>query len=95
MGVGSGRQEGRAPSPWIFKHGTDIVDRGLIVLFFGLFCYFSIFRCPPPLFFLPTPFCVGHENATHVQQLRCAKVVVVLPDPFPRMGARRNSVETQ
>jgi len=31
--------EGRraVPSPWIFIHGTDIVVRGLIVLFFGLF----------------------------------------------------------
>jgi len=30
-------------------HGTDIVDRGLIVLFFGLFCYFrSFFRWPHP-----------------------------------------------
>jgi len=30
MGVCSGGQ-------WIFIHGTDIVDRGLKVLFFGLF----------------------------------------------------------
>jgi len=28
---------GRAPPPWFFIHGTDIVDKGLIVLFFGLF----------------------------------------------------------
>jgi len=35
MDVGSGGQD------WIFKHGTDIVDRGLIVLFFGIF--FAIF----------------------------------------------------
>jgi len=28
------------PPPWIFIHGTDIVDRGLIVLFFGLFLLF-------------------------------------------------------
>jgi len=35
MGVGSG---GRGPWPsWIFIQGTDIVDRGLIVLFFDLF----------------------------------------------------------
>jgi len=36
--------------PWIFKHGTNIVDRGLKVLFFGLFCYFSVFffSLPPP-----------------------------------------------
>jgi len=34
---------------WIFIHGTDFVDRGLIVLFFGLF--FAIFRH----FFLLSP----------------------------------------
>jgi len=45
MGVGSGAV---SPSPWIFINGTNIVDRGLIVLFFGLFCYFSVFfRCIP------------------------------------------------
>jgi len=45
MGVGSGR-------PWIFKHGTNIVHRGLkllffglFLLFFGLFCYFLAFFC--------------------------------------------------
>jgi len=42
MGVGNGRQEG-AVAPWIFIHGTDIVDRGLIVLFSVFFCYFSVF----------------------------------------------------
>jgi len=31
--------------PWIFKHGTNIVDRGLKVLFFANFR--SFFRCPP------------------------------------------------
>jgi len=36
MGVGSG-ERGGCSLPWIFKHGTDTVDRGLIVLFFGLF----------------------------------------------------------
>jgi len=36
MGVDS--EGGRNPlDPWIFIHETDIVDRGLIVLFFGLF----------------------------------------------------------
>jgi len=39
MGVGSVGQG----APWIFIHGTDIVDRGLIVLFFGLF-----YVAPPP-----------------------------------------------
>jgi len=35
---------------WIFMHGTNIVHRGLILLFFGLFCYFSVidFRWHPP-----------------------------------------------
>jgi len=50
MGVGSGdRGEGRGPS-WIFIHGTDIVERRLIVIFFGLFfVFFGIFfRRPPP-----------------------------------------------
>jgi len=36
--------------PWIFKHGTNIVGRGLKVLFFDLFLLFFdlFFRCPPP-----------------------------------------------
>jgi len=41
---------------WHRGAGTNIVDRGLKVLFFGLFCYFSVFF---PLVslenFLPTP----------------------------------------
>jgi len=42
--------------PWIFIHGTDIVDIGLIVLFFGLFCYFrSFFRCLLTYPTLPLP----------------------------------------
>jgi len=51
MGVGSGRQGGRAPPPWIFILGTDIVDKGLIVLFIGLFLLFSVIfsvASPPP-----------------------------------------------
>jgi len=40
MGVGRGC---RSPPSWIFIHGTDIVDWGLIVLFFGLFSV-----TPPP-----------------------------------------------
>jgi len=56
MGVGSGGREGPC-SPWIFIHGTDIVDRDLIVLFFVLFLYFSVFFLlpPPPEKCLPTP----------------------------------------
>jgi len=34
---------GRVRASWIFIHGTDIVDRGFIVLFFR-----SFFRCPLP-----------------------------------------------
>jgi len=37
---------------WIFIHGTNIVDRSLKVLFFGIFCYFSVFfsLAPPEKF---------------------------------------------
>jgi len=49
-GVGSRGGGFRGPS-WIFIHGTNIVDRGLKVLFFGLFLLvfgLSFFRCSPP-----------------------------------------------
>jgi len=36
MGVGSGEQGGSV-APMDFIRGTNIVDKGLIVLFFGLF----------------------------------------------------------
>jgi len=39
---GRRQQGGRGPS-WIFIHGTDIVDRGIIMLFFSLFSV-----APPP-----------------------------------------------
>jgi len=39
---------GRPWPPWIFKYGTNTVDRGLKVLFFGpFFAIFWSFRCPP------------------------------------------------
>jgi len=42
-----GGQGGRGPSD--FKRGTNIVNKGLKVLFFGLFSYFrSFFPLPPP-----------------------------------------------
>jgi len=46
----AGGRGGGAGPPWIFKHGTNIVIRGLKMLFFGLFCYFSVFFfvTPPP-----------------------------------------------
>jgi len=49
MGIRSREQGGRAPLPLVFSYmvqnicSTDIVDRGLIVLFLSLFCYFLIF----------------------------------------------------
>jgi len=47
MGVGS---EGPCPHPWIFIHVTNIVDRCLKVLFFGVFCYFfGLFFVAHPL----------------------------------------------
>jgi len=48
------RQRGSGP-PWIFKHGTNIVDRGLKVLLFSLFCYFSAFFTIFSVFFSVAP----------------------------------------
>jgi len=44
--------EGReaVPHPWIFKHGTNIVKRGLKVLIFSLFLLiFGLFSVDPSL----------------------------------------------
>jgi len=42
--------------PWIFIHGTNIVERGLKVLFFGVFLLFFVFFCYFLVFFpLPSP----------------------------------------
>jgi len=63
MGGGSGGQ-GACP-PWIFIHGTDIVHRFLIVLFFGIFTIFwSFFSAPPPSLenFLLTPLVMYYLN---------------------------------
>jgi len=46
MGVGSGEQGGHGTHR-IFIHGTNIINKGLIVLFFGFF--FAIFRSFFPL----------------------------------------------
>jgi len=40
--------QGGVPLSWIFKHGTNIVNRDLKVLFFGLFCYFLVFISVAP-----------------------------------------------
>jgi len=56
MGVGSGGQGVGAVASWIFIHDTDILDRGLKVLFFGLFLlFFGLFPLAPLKIFLPTP----------------------------------------
>jgi len=48
MGIGSGGKRAWPP-PWIFIHNTDIVDKGLIVLFFGVFLLFFVtFSAAPP-----------------------------------------------
>jgi len=70
----------RCPSP----------GRGLMGLFFGLFCYFSIFfpLAPPPLeIFLPTPL---HRYFTMVQRREGAwqnaslnTLLYTIPDPKP------------
>jgi len=51
-------------APWIFIHGTDVINKGLIVLFFGLFCYFSIFfpLLPPLEIFLSTPLSLDLQH---------------------------------
>jgi len=47
MVVGSGVRERRG-LPWIFIHGTNIVNRGLKVLFFGVFLqFFGLFFAAP------------------------------------------------
>jgi len=38
---------GRAVAPWIFIHGTDIADGGLMVLFFVFFAIVRFFLLPP------------------------------------------------
>jgi len=49
MGVGSGGQGVDRGPPWIFIYGTNIVDKGLKVLFFGVFLlFFGLFSIGPP-----------------------------------------------
>jgi len=68
--------------PWIFKHGTSIVDRGLKVLFFGLYCYILVFFfvALPLENFLPTPLYtvylrslvkLAQKRIRNVLNLRC------------------------
>jgi len=69
MGVGSeGAVEDRATLDFI--HGTDIVDRGLIVLFSVLAIFRAFFRCPPPPeIFLPTPLIMNERTDESFAQL--------------------------
>jgi len=68
MGFDSGGQGGRGRDPpWIFIHGTDIVEKSLIMLLFFFFffpswkglmvllCYFSVFFAIFWSFFVPHP----------------------------------------
>jgi len=57
-----GRRQWGAVAPLVFIHGMDIVDRGLIVLFFGLF---SVASSYPLENFLPTPL---SQNASFLTQ---------------------------
>jgi len=41
--VGNGGQGAVAPLDFHTWHRYTVVERGLIVIFFGLFCYFSVF----------------------------------------------------
>jgi len=59
MGVGSGGQVGRGP-PWIFIHSTNIVDRGLKVLFLMFSADFGLFSVALEIFLL-TPLQVLNE----------------------------------
>jgi len=54
MGVGSGGQGHGLP--WIFIHRTDIVNRGLIVLFLVFLLFFGIFSGAPSGIGLKVPF---------------------------------------
>jgi len=93
MGVGRG-----AVAPWIFIHGTDIVDRGIIVIFFGLFLlFFGIFSVPPPSWkraspmeiFLPTPLGLAIQkkckNVKSLNQLT-SRVIPVSKTYFKNIG---------
>jgi len=50
MKIHGRRQRGAGgPCPlWIFIHGTNIVNRGLKMLFFGILLVFGLFSVPPP-----------------------------------------------
>jgi len=47
-GHGRRQREAEGHALWICIHGTNIVNRGLQVLFFSVFCYFSVFFLLPP-----------------------------------------------
>jgi len=73
MGVGSGSRG----ALWIFIHGTDIVDRGLIVLLFVYF--FAIFRS----FFPVDPFPWKRLNSAIFQYFFVApSLKIFLPTPL-------------
>jgi len=75
MGVGSEGQGGPCPSPLYFIHGSNIVDRGLKVLFFDLFCYFSV------LFFVGLPLWKRLNSAIFPGKFSADALVDFLPIP--------------
>jgi len=65
--------------PWIFIHGTNIVNKGLIVIFFGLFLlFFGLFlHCPP------SPW-KRNNSAILRSFFRCLFLMeIFLPTPLP------------
>jgi len=63
-----GQNEEKKAQKWCFS------GRGIIVLFFGPFYYFSVFfRCPPPLkIFLPTLLLLN-EMSYRIEIKQCGK----------------------
>jgi len=60
VGNGEGGQGGRASLDFI--HGTDIVDKGLIILFFGIFAIFGSFASVAP----PHPESFSADALVHI-----------------------------
>jgi len=61
------QRHGRRTAPWIFIHGTDIVESGLILLFFCFFLLFFVLFAPPPWTFFPTTLGGGNPVKCLVQ----------------------------
>jgi len=61
-----GTGEGESRPHWIFMHGTDIVERGLIMLFLVFFVIFRFFiPLTPPENFSANVFVQDDNNVLH------------------------------